>query len=175
VSARSKFLLQWEARDQSLACRTGQVWAPAGGGTTQTNVDQNGIVVPVVVGSRFGVEPISKQFGLWLEQPRQNWILFGADFSNAAWVPATMTKTTGVLDPAGNFNAVTLTATAGAAQVAQFLSASTSIVRVNSVYLRRRTGVGQITLWAPDNATQLHPVLTSQWQRFYVANAAASR
>jgi len=48
-------------------------------------------------------------------------------------------------------------------------------MRVNSLWLRRRTGAGNVNLWSPDVGTPLViSALPSTWTRYEVANASAS-
>lgn len=104
-----------------------------------------------------------------------NQLLWSSDFSNTAvWVRTTMDVTAGITDPTGGYNAQTLTATGASGSVNQNLSAGASVARVNSVWMRRRTGVGLVRLFAPDNTTFASPSLTSNWQRVSSPSAAST-
>lgn len=103
-----------------------------------------------------------------------NNVLWSEDFANAAWVKTTMTIGATVADPIGGTNANTLTATGGSANVRQSLAGGSSIVRTNSVWLKRRTGVGTIQVLDPPAATWVTVALTTAWQRFSVTGSAST-
>jgi hypothetical protein len=111
---------------------------------------------------------------LTLELARSNALVAPSDFSNAAWTKSTCAVTTGIADPAGGTSACTLTATAASGYAQQTLSAGSSIVRTNTVSLRRRTGTGQIQVINPQNTAWVNVTLTSDWQRFTIAGAAGT-
>jgi hypothetical protein len=104
---------------------------------------------------------------------RTNQCLWSQDFSNAAWTKTTMSVATGIPDPSGGTGAQTLTATSANGTVDQFLSSAPSLVRSNSVWLRRRTGSGVIQIVKPDNTTYTTVALTSNWTRFSVPGASS--
>lgn len=85
------------------------------------------------------------------------------------------TVTPGVLDPFGTLYAQTFTPTSGHDLRYQALPPSVSIVRTNSLWLRRRTGSGVIQLIRADgagvNRSAALPV-TSQWQQYTTTGPA---
>lgn len=109
-----------------------------------------------------------------LEQARANQVLFSSDLSNGAWVKNHCSIVTGVPDPTGGTNACTVTATAANATTDQLLSAGSSLVRMNSVFLRRRTGTGVVKVLAPDSSAYVIVALTDQYQRFLVPGSAST-
>jgi len=107
--------------------------------------------------------------GVLIEGARTNTCLRSEEFDNAAWVKTTMTAApddTGTLDPAGGNTAELLTATAANGTIIQDLGTIASASKVFSVYLKRKTGTGnvQITL---DNGTGWTTVTinSSTWTR----------
>jgi hypothetical protein len=111
---------------------------------------------------------------LLLEDTRGNLLTAPSDFSNGAWVKTTMTVGTGIADPTGGTTACTLTATAGNATAVQTLSAGTSRARANAVWLRRRTGTGNVDVVKADGSVYVTQTLTGTWTRFPVAAGAVS-
>ena len=99
-----------------------------------------------------------------------NQLTYSQDFSNAAWVATTATKTTGVSDPLGGTTACTVTATAGNGQILQSAggSAGTSTTYITSIWLRRRTGTGTVSLFNPNGAGITAVTLTSSWAQYSV-------
>lgn len=103
-----------------------------------------------------------------------NQLLWPDVFSNAAWVKFNATISAGIADQDGITPAYTFIATGASAFIQQDLSAGASMVRTNSIYLRRRVGSGTVQLRAPDGATLTTPTLTASWQRVQIAGAAST-
>ena len=110
---------------------------------------------------------------LTLELARSNTLVAPSDLNNAAWVKTTMAVATGIADPAGGTSACTLTATAANATTDQNLGSGSSLARVNSVWLRRRTGSGLVKVLKPDGSAYATVTLTSDWQRFSQPGSAS--
>jgi hypothetical protein len=100
-------------------------------------------------------------------------MLWSADFANAAWGKPSTTATPGVPDPKGGNNAQTLTTSAPTVYTTQILTASTSLVRTNSLWMRRRTGSGGIFLLGTDSS-EVPVALTSNYQRFSATGIATT-
>ena len=94
-----------------------------------------------------------------------NWLRYSNTFTNAAWLNVTMTITNAnaVADPFGGTNATTLTA-AGATSVIQQVTARDAATGLNTLWMRRRTGTGQISLIKPDGSNN-YVTLTGTWQQ----------
>jgi hypothetical protein len=97
---------------------------------------------------------------------QRNLLIFTEDFSNAAWIKSNATVTFGVLDPDGNNNAWTVTAT-GLADVRQART-TTNTLHINTLWIRRRSGTGTVELRRPQSQTfdNITANLTSSWQQF---------
>lgn len=96
------------------------------------------------------------------------------DFSNAAWNKTNATITAGVADPIGGTSAYTMTATGASADLWQALGGFAGRARRNSIWIRRRTGVGAVYLFnAGAGTTEITPNLTTSWQRLAAAVGTA--
>ena len=104
-----------------------------------------------------------------------NVLTYSNTFSNAIWRAGsyTMTVTAGVADPVGGSNASTLTA-GGANSAISYLGAGPkSVNAINSIWIRRRTGTGEIDILDPANSvwTNITSSVTSSWTQVYKAGA----
>lgn len=106
---------------------------------------------------------------------RTNDLVHSNTFADASWTKSNATLTPGVADPFGGTEAYTLTATGGGYGVLQqVIAAGSSALRVNSIWLRRRAGSGNINHWSPDGVTPtILSGLSSDWKRYDAANLAA--
>lgn len=107
-----------------------------------------------------------------LEPTRTNALLHSSDLSNAAWTKTNMSVATGIADPKGGSNACTVTATAADGNAVQTLAAGANIVRINSVWIRRRTGTGNVQILDPRSGAWHTKVVTSEWARYSEVAAA---
>jgi hypothetical protein len=81
-----------------------------------------------------------------VEEARTNLCLYSDDFTNAAWVKSNLTAAKTATGPDGVANsASTLTATAANATAQQDIT-SASAARITSMFVKRRTGTGAVTL-----------------------------
>lgn len=115
-----------------------------------------------------------RRAALLLEMAHTNALVAPSDFSNAAWTKTNVSVTTGVTDPMGGTSACTLTATANAATVTQALAAGASMQRSNTIWMRRRSGVGVVGVRRFDASVFDVVTLTSAWTRVSPTLAAAS-
>jgi len=101
--------------------------------------------------------------------PRTNLILGSSKFDAAPWSSALVTIAQGVSDPAGGMTAATITCT-GTPLGGSIANYITGVVAgspyVNSIWIRRRTGSGVVTLSTPDLVTPTVVPLTSSWKCF---------
>jgi len=94
------------------------------------------------------------------------------DFTNGVWSKTNASLASGVADPFGGAAAQTVTATAANALVSQSATAIGSNY-VSSIWMRRRTGAGTVSLCTPANVSAAVS-LTSSWQRFSASGAPAA-
>jgi len=103
-----------------------------------------------------------------------NLINYSGDFTNTAWTKSGASVTGGIADPFGGNGAQTITASAASASVNQ-TRVATGANYVSSLWVRRRTGSGTVTLADPANDTNtLTLALTSAWQRLSISGPPAS-
>lgn len=105
--------------------------------------------------------------GYLSEGQRTNRCLYSEDFTNAAWVKTNCTiSADSIAAPNGATTADTLTATAGNATMIQDLGVVASASKAGGVWLKRKTGSGNIQL-TMDNGTGWTTVaVTGTWTRF---------
>jgi hypothetical protein len=117
-----------------------------------------------------------RRAALLLELARQNNAAWSVDLTNAVWLKTAVTITAGIADPRGGANASTVTATSASNSCYQQMSAGTSMVRSNAVWIRRRTGTGTVSLLKADGAayTDITAQLSSSWARLSPALVGAS-
>ena len=135
--------------------------------TATTYTRNNGGVFP----PRFDYDPVTlAPKGILIEEQRVNLLTYSNDFTNGVWAKVSATLTTGISDPAGGTSATTVTATAlSAIQQAPTIATGTYSI---SVWIRRRTGTGQVSLRCGD-LTLIPITVTSSWVR-YTATAVAT-
>ena len=138
----------------------------ASAATTYTR--NNGGVFP----PRFDYDPVTLAAkGLLIEEQRTNLALNSAFFPSTVWAKINASLTTGIDDPAGGSLATTLTATAADGTIQQ-AAVSTAGTYSTSIWIRRRTGTGQVSLRCGD-LTAIPITVTSSWVR-YTATAVAT-
>ena len=102
--------------------------------------------------------------------PRTNYLYQSQNQSSATYSLGTMTVTGGIADPVGGTGAFTLTASGAGSTFYQFRPASlTPGTYCNSVWVRRRTGVGMVSLYTPAFIGSAPLALTASYQRLSVA------
>lgn len=105
-----------------------------------------------------------------------NVVINSNNFGGTGWSTTTATLTTGVSDPIGGTNATTLTATAPNGNIIQNTGGSlySYEAAINSIWIRRRTGTGQILFYDPSETAQdITSSVTGSWsQIYYKANGA---
>lgn len=113
--------------------------------------------------------------GYFAEYSRTNLALYSEDFTNAAWTAtdATVTGNT-VVAPNGYTTADTIAATAGNATVLQTVTAASGD-RAFSIYLKRKTGTGNIDITQDGGATWTTVTINSStWTRGVKYQAAVT-
>jgi hypothetical protein len=112
--------------------------------------------------------------GLLLEPARTNYVLHSRDGANAAWTKsnATATRTATGIDGAAN-TATRVTATNSNGRISQALTLSASTRRF-SLYARRVTGTGTVSVTVNNFGATSTITLTDDWQRFDVTQTLSN-
>jgi hypothetical protein len=112
--------------------------------------------------------------GLLVEEARTNICLYASDLTNAAWTKSNMTTALTATGPDGVANtATTCTATAANATAKQSIT-SGSAARITSMFVKRRTGSGNIDLTQDDGTTWATMTVTSSWTRVNIASVTST-
>jgi len=98
---------------------------------------------------------------------RVNLLTKTQELDNADWTKTNLTATDGATDPNGGSTAETLAATAGNGTVTQSVTALAAD-HVFSVWLRRKTGTGNIDITCNSGGTWVTQTITSSWARYSV-------
>lgn len=94
--------------------------------------------------------------------------------AGGGWTVTRATSVGGVDDPNGGTDAFTLTATSANGQIGRTVSIVGSL-HTTSVYLRRRTGTGTVSVFTPAGiGVDITASLTSSWKRFTAGTGLAS-
>lgn len=101
-----------------------------------------------------------------------NLLTYSTDFSNAAWLTnGNITKGSAVTDPAGGTTARTVTASGANGDIYQTFAAAPDATV--GIWIKRRTGSGNIQLSTPGNVVQTVAV-TSDWAYFTQTGATST-
>lgn len=100
----------------------------------------------------------------------ENLLVYTQEFNNPAWVASNITVVADVVDvaPDDTTTAETFTATAANGTVTQSLIISGVSDYTFSVYLKRRTGTGNIEITCNSSGTWVTQSITSSWARYTV-------
>jgi hypothetical protein len=125
--------------------------------------------------ARFDYDPVTlARKGLLLEDVGTNICLRSSEFENAAWNTTTNTSvsTNSELGPDEGSLADTITAT-GANGVRKQGVTTTAVSHTFSVYLKRKTGTGNVDITL-DGTTWVTQAVTAQWLRFSVTQTGVA-
>jgi hypothetical protein len=98
---------------------------------------------------------------------RYNLVTYSEAFDNAAWTKADLTAVDGATDPNGGALADTLTASGANGTATQSVTAAAA-AHVFSVWLRRKTGTGNVDITCHSGGTWVTQTITSSWARYSV-------
>ena len=136
--------------------------AVTGAGALKTYIDRNtGLITRGVSG-----QPRFEASGYLAEGARTNLALVSCDLAGypLVWVPVAVTTASGYSGPDGLTSATRLTATDTGAYITQSIT-SAAAVRITSVYVKRVTGAGAISLSNFTATTWEAVTVTSAWTR----------
>lgn len=150
----------------------------SGGSASATYWGADGLLKQVAATStpRYTHAPLTaggECLGLLLEPTRTNNVLHSRDGSNAAWTKSncTATRTSVGIDGAGN-TATRMTAT-GTGRLSQAITL-TATTRRFSLYARRVTGTGTVSITVNNFSSTTTITLTTAWQRFDMAQTLSN-
>ena len=104
-----------------------------------------------------------------------NLLRYSEQFDNAAWGKLNATVSSGVADPFGGTSAFTLTASAANGQILQsYGSAGVGTTYSNTIYIRRRSGTGTVSLFNPNGGGISAKSITTEWAAYSVVGAGAA-
>ena len=134
-----------------------------------------GLLIPSVTNTpRIEYTAAGECKGLLMEFTRTNLGLHSNDGTNAAWTKSNCTAAKTATGPDGVANsATTLTATAGNATCLQAIT-SASATRAYSIWLKRRTGTGNIDITVDGGTGWTTKTITSSWARYEISQAAVT-
>jgi hypothetical protein len=120
--------------------------------------------------ARFDYDPSTlAPRGLLIEEQRSNLVSWSEEFDNADWLKTNSSVTPNtIVAPDGTTTADTLTANTNSGQIQQSRTGTAGVIYTVSIWIRRRTGTGQVSLRSVENVNT--PItVTSDWQRFSLA------
>jgi hypothetical protein len=98
-----------------------------------------------------------------------NLLTYSQSFDNGVWAKNNISIVSGVSDPFGGTSAFTVTASGVSGSLQQAPTVVAGVAMVSSMWVRRRTGTGTISLRCGD-AAPVYPIpVTSSWTRFSAA------
>ena len=145
--------------------------------TSGTRVGPDGYIEVIPADQqRFDFDPVTGEcLGLLIEGQRENLITYSEDFTNSIWdAPftgrsrATIVTRTGVDDPSGGTTAATFKNGGSLSDelIWRIATGTANVPYTMSVWIRRRSGTGQIDLVVGDNiAVEITNQVTNQWKR----------
>lgn len=101
-----------------------------------------------------------------------NELLYSQVFTNAVWTLTNGTLTAGQTDPSGGSTAYTFKATSANATLLQTVDAGLLSNKVFSIYLKRKTGTGNISLTI-NGANYTVTAITGAWARYSITAAVS--
>lgn len=159
-------------------------WGPGSSPYHGANVDgvryfdtENGNSVASNVVTEAAGAPIADSvlLGYLAEGAFTNRLLYSEDFTNAAWVKTNVTVTANsAAAPDGATTADTLTASAANGTVIQDLGVVASAQKNGSLWLKRKTGSGNIQLTLDNGTGWTTVAVTGSWTRFLIEQTLAN-
>lgn len=146
----------------------------ANGNSVASNVVSEGIGAPIATTCEGVYSGTLWQQGYLCEPQITNRLLYSEDFSNAAWAKTNVTVTAdSTAAPDGATTADTLTATAANGTVIQDLGVVASAKKTGSLWLKRKTGSGNIQLTMDGGTGWTTVAVGADWTRFPITQTLA--
>jgi hypothetical protein len=102
----------------------------------------------------------------WVLTESVNRVVNSSDFSADSWIKYKLSVTAGQTDPDGGTEAYTATATGAGATLQQVINfAGSNLNRVFSIYLKRKTGAGAVSIMI-DGVAWVAKSITASWVRY---------
>jgi hypothetical protein len=111
--------------------------------------------------------------GILLEGQRTNVCKRSETFTTASWTKSNITIATGQTGPDAEFTASSFTATANNVTIIQNITKSAA-TDVFSIYLKRKTGTGNIDLTLDNGTTWTTVPVDATWKRFYISQSVTN-
>ena len=113
--------------------------------------------------------------GYLREEARENICLQASVMENAAWTATNVTKSDNdVASPTGRITAATLTATAANGTVIQDLGVIGSAIKAYGLWVKRKTGTGDIDLTLDNGGSWTTITVTAAWTRVEISATLAN-
>ena len=145
--------------------------------STGTFTGSNGLIQSAAIDApRFDYDPVTLAAkGLLIEEQRTNLFVRSEEFDvTANWTPSNLTVTANTdTAPNGTLSADTLTATAANAVIQQAASVTNATVYTYSVWIKRKTGTGAVSL-SDLNGNYVPVTVDATWTRCSLTSTAAS-
>jgi hypothetical protein len=145
--------------------------------STATYYDAFGVMRTAAAGqARFDHDPTTgESLGLLIEEARTNRALWSEDFTNIVWAKTNLTVTANqVIAPDGTLTADLLTATASNATLIFDAGTVASTGKTGSIFVRRKTGTGDVQLTMDNGATWTTQTITNTgWTRCTISQTLA--
>lgn len=145
------------------------------GGNQSMYMGPAGLLVASVTNTpRIEFDANGNCLGLLMEASRTNLALHSADGTNAAWTKSNTSTAKTATGPDGAANsATTVTASAGNGTILQTVT-SASAQRTFSIWLKRRTGTGNVDMTVDGGTGWTTKTITTSWARYSITQAAVT-
>lgn len=173
-----------DCADMSMVVRDTGTPANAFSGNPNSKLTYNSPSTKLILGSdglyvggttlRTSYNSSGTALGVLIEEARTNICLQSNDLTNASWTKSNLTTAKTATGPDGVANsATTITASAGNATALQAIT-SGSAARITSVFLKRRTGTGNVDVTQDNGTTWATQAIASSWSRYEIASVTSA-
>lgn len=176
AKARPSLDLRFADNKSLVDATTGQNLVTFTRASSGTYVDSQGVIRTATTNeARFDHNPTTgESLGLLVEEQRVNYCLQSEAFGTSPWAASNVTVTANTeTSPAATLTADTLAATSANGTLRQPV-ATTAVAMTFSVYLKRKTGTGNIDITADGTTWVTQTINSSTWTRCIVTQTAVS-